>query len=243
MLDKNILQTLKNVGLEEKEAHVYLANLELGSASVSQIAQRAGLKRPIVYYILEKLKSRGYIYRIEEGGVKKFSAADPSKVFQVASGAVEELRFMLPIIRALQEKGAKKPRIEYLEDRESILSLFRLYDRGKSQRYITSIDRLDVTDLEDPGMWAKRYESGQIKARAKTLLSDTPKDRAWAKRVAATGQSVRFIPPGMDMDFSIVDGLFSITSLEPLFSVVIHSESAARSAAALFDLVWKSRRK
>lgn len=242
MLDKNIVQTLTDIGFDPKEARTYLATLELGTASVAQIAAKAELKRSIVYYVIDKLKSKGYIQELEDRGVKRFSAVDPAKIFKVASAAVEDLRFMLPLIRATQDKGSKKPRIEYLEDRSSILSMFRLYDRGKSQRFITSIERLSSTVSEDPDIWVQRYESGKIRVKTKTLLTDTPKDRAWAARVAATGQAVRFLPHGLslDLEFAIVDSILGITSLDPLFSVIIHSEPAAHSAAALFDFVWES---
>jgi sugar-specific transcriptional regulator TrmB len=245
MLDKNLIQTLTDIGFDPKEARTYLATLELGTASATQIASKAELKRSIVYYVIDKLRSRGYVQEVEARGVKRFSAVDPSKIFKVASAAVEELRFMLPLIRAMQEKGTKKPRIEYLDDRSSILSMFRLYDRGKSQRFITSIERLSSTISEDPGIWAGRYESGKIRVRTKTLLTDTPKDHAWAERVRATGQDVRFLPHKLklDLEFAMVDDILGITSLDPLFMVVIHSEPAARSAAALFDFVWESGRK
>ena len=239
------MKTLTDIGLDSKEARVYLATLELGSAPVGRIAQKAELKRAIVYYVLDRLKVRGLVQEVGDKGVKKFAAVDPSKVFNIASAALEELRFMLPLIRALQEKGARKPRIEYLEDRAPILSMFQLYDRGKSQRFITSVERLSATVSEDPDTWAKRYESGKINVKTKTLLTDTPADRAWAERVRATGQDVRFLPHNLklDLEFAMVDDILGITSLDPLFMVVIHSEPSARSAAALFDFVWESGRK
>ena len=46
---------LKNLGLSEKAAQVYLASLELGEAPVQKLAERAGLKRTTVYYVLEEL--------------------------------------------------------------------------------------------------------------------------------------------------------------------------------------------
>ena len=42
----------------------------------------------------------------------------------------------------------------------------------------------------------------------------------------------------MDMDFAIVDDTLGITSFDPLFIVLIRSESIAESAAKLFDLAW-----
>lgn len=39
-------RVLEKFGLSEKEAKIYLATLELGQATVQQIAKKAGLVRP-----------------------------------------------------------------------------------------------------------------------------------------------------------------------------------------------------
>ena len=55
-----IENVLKAYGLNEKQIKVYLACLELGSASVQKISQKSGLIRTTVYEVLETLKQRGF---------------------------------------------------------------------------------------------------------------------------------------------------------------------------------------
>lgn len=244
-MDPSIIAALKGIGLEDKEARVYLALVESGTASVSDIARRAELKRPIVYYVLERLHKRGYAHSVQVGKVRHFAASDPTRVLRDSQAAAEELRFMLPLILALQDKGTAKPRIEYLEGKEAILSVYRYYNTRTDARFLTSIQRLNEFIPEETETWLRNYESGKTKKKTKaTLLTDTPADRAWAKRAIKAGQSVRTVPHGMsiDMDFSIVDNILSITSFDPLFIVVIHSERVAKSAGQLFDLAWESGR-
>ncbi len=52
---------LSALGLSQKEATVYVALLELGTASVQAIARRADLVRPTTYVILEALTKKGLV--------------------------------------------------------------------------------------------------------------------------------------------------------------------------------------
>ena len=54
---KNLQKILHNVGFSDKAALLYLAALELGEATVKELAKRAKVKRTTVYYLLEELTS------------------------------------------------------------------------------------------------------------------------------------------------------------------------------------------
>ncbi len=58
-MDKQLTNVLVNLGLNEKEARVFLACTQLGTSVVSEIAHSAGINRVTTYDILEKLKHRG----------------------------------------------------------------------------------------------------------------------------------------------------------------------------------------
>lgn len=240
MIDKSLLAVFTGVGFEEKEAAVYLALTELGQASAAKIATRAELKRPIVYHILERLKGRGYVQEVPGGKVKNFTSTDPSRVLQHSQLAVEEFRFMLPIVRALQDKGASKPRIEYFEGKEAILTVYRLFDKSKDVRFLTSMPRLSKFIPDEVESWIERGARFAKTRSTKQLLVDTPEDRTWAARAIQNGRRASILPKHVqfEMDFAISEDLLAITSFDPLFIVVMHSESIAKSAATLFDLAW-----
>jgi sugar-specific transcriptional regulator TrmB len=241
MIDETQILLLIRLGFDEKEARAYLALLELGQGTAAEIAKQGGFKRAIAYNVVERLKTAGYVHDvIGKHKVKRFAAADPSKVLQSAKTALEDFRFFLPVIRALQDKGRSKPRIEFLEGVNAIISIYRQYEQGKEVRYLTSIEKLNALMPGEVRAFAERFQNGIIKTKAKHLLTDTPQAREWGAKVAAAGQMVRYLPKGtdIDMDFGIIDGVLGITSFDPSFIVVIHSEKIAHSAAALFDLAW-----
>lgn len=247
-MDINLDSIFKNIGFDEKEAKVYLALLEIGRGTATEISKQAGLKRAIIYHVLERLKKRGYAQELREGKVKHFSASDPTRVLQNASAAAESLRVVLPMIKALQDKGRDKPRIEFFEGKEAILTVYRtVYEQAKVARFLSSIERLNKFIPEETAAWVKRYHGGAIKNLGFHLLSDSSEDRAWARQTEkGPGQRVRILPESikkMEMDFAIADDVLGITSFNPLFIVVIHSAGIARSTAQLFDLAWLQGRK
>jgi len=244
MLDIALQRSLFGAGFDDKESRAYLALLELGSGTVTQIAKKAELKRAIVYHVLSRLQERGYVQEMENKKVKRFQATDPSKIVKNIITAADDLRVMLPVLRAVQHKGYSKPRVEFFESKEAIVNIYRTYDRGESMRFLTSIRRLHEFIPEEVEQWVKRFESGVIKSGGKHLVVDCKEDRSWGQRVKKYNQDIRLLPKGqrVDMDFAIVDDMLGITSFDPLFIVVIYSESVARSAEQFFDLAWKSGR-
>jgi sugar-specific transcriptional regulator TrmB len=63
-------QQLAKFGLNEKEARIYLASLELGAASVQTLAEAASVHRVSAYDILEGLEQKGFI-KTENRGKKR----------------------------------------------------------------------------------------------------------------------------------------------------------------------------
>lgn len=241
MLDPLLIKTLISTGFEEKEARVYLAALTLGKGSVTEIAKLAELKRAIVYHVLGRLEAKGFAHEVLGAKVQQFAAIEPTKVFHTIKGAVDDFKFMIPMMRALQDKGGHKPRVEYFEGKEAILSVYRSFECAKEMRYISSIERFNTLIPDEVDAWIERYKTGKINADiARSLLSNTKEDREWGDAMKAIGQEIKYLPKSqmVEMDFSICDDVLAITSFDPFFVVVIHSAPIAKSAAQLFDLVW-----
>lgn len=57
----NIENTLNSLGLSPNEAKVYLAALEMGTASAQDIAHKAGVIRTTGYSVLERLAIRNFV--------------------------------------------------------------------------------------------------------------------------------------------------------------------------------------
>ncbi len=73
-------QQLRKIGLSDKEAKVYLAALELGKATVQEIAVKANVNRTTTYVAIEGLTEKELMSEYLENHKRFFIAEDPSKL-------------------------------------------------------------------------------------------------------------------------------------------------------------------
>ena len=60
--DKELVELISKLGLSQKAAKLYLASLELGEATVQDLARQAKVERTTAYYTLQELKEAGAIF-------------------------------------------------------------------------------------------------------------------------------------------------------------------------------------
>ena len=72
-----IIEQLNQLGLNGRQARVYLALLQLGSATAIEIAKYTKYKHPTVYDVLDLLKEKRLITETLSGKRKIFSAVFP----------------------------------------------------------------------------------------------------------------------------------------------------------------------
>ena|SRR3989338_984581 len=104
---------LITLGFSEKYANIYLAILELGEASVIEIAQKAGLKRTTVYNILPDLLHRGLIKVTIKKGRRLFLIENVNPLKAELEERVRLADNILPELRAVQNILPLKPRITF----------------------------------------------------------------------------------------------------------------------------------
>src|SRR3989338_10454756 len=120
MIEEKVLQ---NIGLNEKQAKIYLALLELGKGTVVEIAKKSELKRPITYIVLDGLRKKGLVSELPAKKRKIFVAEDPAVLEKNNRQNLDEFRDMLPMFRALYNRAAK-PKIKFYDSKDAIESLY-----------------------------------------------------------------------------------------------------------------------
>ncbi|TSD02039.1 MAG: Transcriptional regulator, TrmB [Parcubacteria group bacterium Athens0714_25] len=242
-MDLDLIKLLEESVFTGKEARVYLALLELGRGNVTEIAKISGLKRPIIYVLLEGLIKRGYVSELPERKINTYQATDPSVILVQLKGITRNFSEMLPILRTLGNKSGKKPKIRYYDTEEGIL---RIWDgemnNAKDAFFISSYQRIEDRFSGKIAEWIKKAQKGIIESGFRHLISDSPYEIELAKKFIQVNQRVKILPELKDshMDFTIYDNKLAITSLEENpFIVVIESDELVRSMRPLFELAWE----
>src|SRR3989338_8043322 len=113
-----MINQLKSLGLSDNEAKVYMAMLELGSATVREISAKAGVNRPTTYVKIESLKKMGLVSTQTKGKKQLFIAESPDQLeFMIdrQKGELEqkkeELYKLLPELTSLFNVSDSKPQV------------------------------------------------------------------------------------------------------------------------------------
>lgn len=106
-----IVEDLKEIGLSENEAKIYIALLGLGPSTTGPIIKRTGLYRVIVYDTLEKLLQLGLVNYSLKKNRKHFEAEHPKQIMELLKNKEIVARSIVESLSKLKkesplEKGA-----------------------------------------------------------------------------------------------------------------------------------------
>ncbi|HBP01573.1 MAG: Transcriptional regulator, TrmB [Candidatus Moranbacteria bacterium GW2011_GWE1_49_15] len=242
-MDKDLIKLLENSGFTEKEAQVYLALLELSQGTVTQISKLTGLKRPIIYVVLEGLIKRGYVSEIPERKINTYHSMDPSVILKKLQSGAKNFAEMLPILRTLGSKGKKRPKIVYHDTREGIWNIYEDIVGVDDAFFVSSYHRIDRHFPGAVDFWIDGLKKMKLDLKARHLMADIPEERKIAQKIVQVkGQHVRVLNDIKDIsiDFTFYKNRIAITSLgEEPFMVVIESDEVVKSLKPIFEIAWE----
>jgi sugar-specific transcriptional regulator TrmB len=117
-------KALEKLGLNQKEASVYLALLELGQTSISRIAQKSGVKRTSVYDVLKSLKTKGLVGRTISKGKTYYFAEDPGVLKEALEEKFTTLEKVMPQLLSITNFLDQKPKIRFYEGKGGIRDIY-----------------------------------------------------------------------------------------------------------------------
>ena len=240
-MEKQLIDVLINLGLSDKEAKVYLACTERGTALVSDIAQAAGINRVTTYDILEKLKHRGLVSYFTKKKTKYFSSIAPETLLEEFEKRTGDLRVSLPKFKTLTGE-INHPRVRYFEGLEGIKAIYA--DTLTSKTEILNYSN----SYEIRKKWPN-YDEEYVSKRAQKkihLRGISPKDKA-GEQVKLEDEKyyreIRLIPANQ-FDFTneinIYEDKVAIISFKgELIGMIIESIEIANSQRAIFNMCWQ----
>lgn len=135
---------LEQLGLNSMEAKIYLAGLELGPSTPTEIAKRAGVKRPTVYLHLDRLKELGLIGKITKNKKQLFFAEEPERLKSIIKRRQEKIEQeektienLIPMLKAVSAIIPSAPKVSFYEGKEGIWNV--LYDILKDKKDLKAI--------------------------------------------------------------------------------------------------------
>lgn len=115
---------LRDYGLSEKEAQVYLTSLSLGSAPASSIARKMNENRVTVYSILKKFTTDGIAYSITKKNTTFYHVISPDDLLKNLEIKYTKFKEKLPELHAIASLGWNKPKVQFFEGVEGLKQLY-----------------------------------------------------------------------------------------------------------------------
>lgn len=239
---------LQDIGLNDKEATVYLSLLSVEHASVLDLAKKTKIKRPTVYVVLESLSKKGLVSETTIGKKTHYQAESPERLETfverqklVLEESQKILKDIIPQIKSVQRESGEKPIVKYFEGREGIISMLEelfagINEEGGETYLLYPKDQLDDLFTEKE---REKYRSIRIKRNIKSKVLYT--SEKGEKPSDDTGDRIK-IDGGkypISCDISIYEDRVRISILgKKMSGIFIRNKDLADTLKSLFNLAF-----
>ena len=243
MSSQELLTVLTSVGMNEKQARLYLAALRLGTAPASRIATGAELNRATAYHLLEDMVREGYVAASDRFGTRHYTAIPPQQLLALLeerrteiARVQERLQGMVGDLESLRMASTVEPTIRVFEGKTGLKDLHR-----RSLRSKTPIRVWDMTTTTDPDIYhffreefvPERVQRG-IESRVIATEEGGASNPIYLREVRVCPMEPR------NVDIRTFDAHTVITSYSPeeQFGIDIESPYITDALNAIFETLW-----
>lgn len=244
---------LQEIGLNEKEAAIYLALLEVDNASVIDVSKKTKINRSTVYFTLEGLMKKGLVSETQVGKKVHYQAEAPERLETyverqkvLLTEKSKRLKDIIPELKGIQRKEGERPIIKFFEGREGVVSAYEefyssLDDKEKGGYLIYNMDLLNDTYSED-----EQERFYQIRANKKVLptvvYNKKEGDHTFVSKGVRTRLDADKYP--ISADISIVGDKIILSTLgDYISSFIIKSRDIATTISSLVAYINDQNKK
>lgn len=238
-MNKEVLHQLGTAGFRPKEALIYLAILELDQATILQIAEKSGVKRPTIYELLPVLVKKGYVVEFVENNKTLYRANNPSEVLRRLRDKARSFEEAMPQLSAIFNSLENKPKVLFYEGAEQIQRMYE--DALQDDLEILNIAGLPTLRSHLGHEWGAEYEKKKSGMKIKTrtiIIGETS-----SKSGRNLGDEVKLAKSdgANSADLQIIGNKILITVYKKgLLGLVIEDEHIATLQRLTFVLLWQN---
>ncbi len=250
-IKKSLYTSLKELGLLESEANLYLTSLSLGPATIASLAKHLSIPRPNIYKAIVGLEKHGLAkFSERKRYTRTFIVEPPTTVLDllrkrrgIISDLDQTLVSAMPDLLANYHQGETATKIKVLQGKEQYLKAFFsiLDEEGEETQFFGSAkDFVKFISWDEEYKWmTKREERGIF---IKSLL--LPSEEA---------EMLHKTDPEHLREIRIIQGLAPFVTAFQLFAnkaiiwqpaaslaVLIEDEYIVAMLRSMFDKLWDS---
>lgn len=239
-------KSMEYIGFSEKEILVYLALLELGKGTVTEISRKAGINRPTGYHVLEGLEGKGLVRVSGKEPKQEYVAESPGQIEKLILTKVEEEKKILTearkIIPELQSMHnvLDRPKVLFYEGTEGLKQVYE--DTLTSHEAIRAYATYDNLRETLPGYFPKYfYRRAKKGIPIRAIFPSTDASLELSKDNKKQLRETAIIPSKLfyfTPEINIYDNKVMIASWREKLGIIIESEEIADSMKKIYELAW-----
>lgn len=240
---EKLLNDLKELGLTEGEAKVYLALLT-GETTKSGIVKRANISPSIVYEILNKLMKKGLVSSIVVEGKKYFQANNPRILLDWLDSKRKLAENLVSMLKQIKNESILFARVyEGLDGLKSMLMDVEKeeFEKNGVKEWLA----MGVTSYKKDSFnrfwiyWHSKVRP-KYKVRAKFIFSE--KNTRYFKAIKKTPLTeIKLIPLSSPTCITITGGSVLIMKYtEPPSFILIKNKDVAETFKGIFESLWEN---
>ncbi|MDR3642813.1 MAG: helix-turn-helix domain-containing protein [Candidatus Doudnabacteria bacterium] len=234
------------MNFSKKEADVYLGLLELGKATVSVIARKAGLNRTTGYHILDSLAAKGLVSVSGSEPLQEFVAESPEKITVLLQKKFDEYQNYLIKAKATvpQLKSfhniKNRPHVKFYEGKQGLIDVYE--DTLTSHEPLRAFANFDDMHkaLPDyfPSYYLRRAKKGLTIRGVVPITSEALErekhNQKEAREMVFVPHDKYYFTPEIDM----YDNKLMIASWKEKLGIIIESAEISDAMKKIFELAW-----
>ena len=244
---------LIEAGLSEEQALVYGTLLDRGPMRASALSTWVGVKRGLVYKVLEQLEAMNLVEKKGgEGTVALFAPLHPSRLLDIIEARAksilltkETLTYSLGSLSSKFNLLSGKPNVQFYEGKEGAIHITKDLPTN-SKEILSYMDSQKVTEL------LPELNDEHIKQRAKLdikkrmIITDTDfsitRARSYNKEITHAKISTGI--PSFPSVIQIYDNKVSYLTLSPekIIGIIIEEKNIADMMRLMFEMNWINAR-
>jgi len=231
-------EVLKDMGLSEREAQVYLALLKEKSCTASKLAKIARVNRTTAYLELENLMNKGVVSYVIKDSKRYYQPSPPERFIEILEEKKKRFENILPKLKGLHQTSSPFS-TEVFEGKEGIKTFYQdIYNNAKEFLVFGATGKATEVLKYSYPHFLEKFIKKNIKERAlansqaRKIMESHPK----------THIKVKYLPEKYKAEVTtiIYNGKVGIQSLheDNIYVIVISDKLLAESYKNYFEFMW-----
>ncbi len=241
---KEYLTLIKNLGLSDKAAKVYLACLELGESTVQVLSKKSGVKRTSIYYTLDELREKGAIFETKRNKKVYYVPETPKNLLKSVKEKLWDVEESIDELESFKHAVYKKPRVYFLYGPSGFKHIWDMIFSTPSKEFriltegVNFLDFVKEKYILDEIIKTKK----KLGIKSRQLIVDSPYARQIVAKDANENRSSKIIPSYYKLPFTEVICDEFVAFISPRWDntlFVVENEEFAKTRRAVFELTWE----